>query len=97
MRALRRLSADEFLDELLGRKFYFGDESCTGLDFAGAQLFLLSPAGEKAIVPNLRKSSWQNVHQETSDEFIGLQRHDLVTAAISVIPPLKSNSTIFNL
>lgn len=34
-RTLRRLSTDEFLDELLGRKFSFGDESRSGLDFAG--------------------------------------------------------------
>ena len=42
---LRGLSADEFLDELLGGKLFFPAQVRPGLDLAGPQFLLLTPAG----------------------------------------------------
>lgn len=97
MRALRGLSAEEFLNELFGRKLFFWNQTSSGLDFAYSQLFLLASTREKAIVPDLREARWQNVHEKSSDKFVGAQRHILPAAAVSVIPPLKRNGTVFQL
>ena len=35
-------------------------------------------AGEQAIVADAVESRWQHVHQETADELVGGERHDLV-------------------
>jgi len=97
VRALRGLSAEEFLDELLGRKLFFWSQTSSGLDFADSQLFLLASAREKAIVPDLGEARWQNVHEKSSDKFVGAQRHLLPSAVVTVIPPLKRNRTVFQL
>jgi hypothetical protein len=96
MRTLRRFSADEFLDELLGRKLFFPLKARSGLNFADLKLLLFATAGEKTVVPNLCEPCWQHMHQKSPDKFIGSQRHDFPAAVVTVITPFESNSTVIN-
>ena len=96
VRALRGLSADEFLDELFGRELFLLAQTRSRLDLADFQLFLLSPAGQKTKVPDLHKTGRQNVQEEPPDKFVGAQCHLLPTAAVAVITPLERDDTVFD-
>ena len=96
VRALRGLSADEFLDELFGRELFLQVKIRSRLDLADFQLFLLSPAGKETIVPDLCKTGWQNMHKEPPDKFVGAQCHLLPTAAVAVITPLERDGSVFD-
>ena len=82
------------MDELLGRELFFRTKVRSGLNFADFQLFLLSAAGKKPVVPDLCEAGRQDVHQEPPDKLVGTQRHLFPTAAVAVVPPLKCNRTI---
>jgi len=96
VRALRGLSADEFLDELFGRELFLLAQTRSRLDLADFQLFLLSPAGQKTKVPDLHKTGRQNVQEEPPDKFVGAQCHLLPTAAVAVITPLERDGSVFD-
>jgi len=97
VRVLRELSAEEFLYKLLSRKLFFCSQTGSDLDFTDSQFFLLASAREKAIVPGLCEARGKNVHKEPPDKLIRTQCHLLPSAAVTIIPPLKRNRTVFQL
>ena len=72
LRTLRGLSADEFLDELLGGKLFFWKQLRSGLELADSQLFLFPTTGKEAIVTDFCKAVRQDMHKETTDKFFSI-------------------------
>jgi hypothetical protein len=78
-------------------------------DFAGgrrrhlqelpAQSELLCPIaiGEEAEIANSLEPVGENVKQEPTDEFVGTERHRLVTVAIAIILPAKRNPAVIDI
>lgn len=97
MWALRGLSADEFLDELLGRELFLWKQVRSSLEFAEFQFFLFAPAGEEAVVSDFCKTRRQNVHEKSPNKLVGVQGHHFPLAAVPVIPPLESDGIVLSL
>lgn len=58
---------------------------------AAVELLVPVAVSEKTVIPNPPESGGQNVEQETSDEFLGGQRHGFDLISIPVILPLKTD------
>ena len=56
---------------------------------ANLKISFLRPAGQNSIMPDAHKSSWRNMHQESSDEFNSGKRKFLPFSFISIILDCK--------
>lgn len=57
--------------------------------------FLLVAGGKKAIVADFSEAWREDMQQETPDELLSVQRHQLHLIAVSIVTPAKRDFTIF--
>ena len=50
--------------------------------------------GEEAIVADAMEAVRQGVQQEAPDELVGVERHDLRPAAMTIIPPAERDAIV---
>ncbi len=62
---------------------------------AQGQPILLVACGKKAIVADFSKAWREDMQEETPDELLCAQRHQLHLIAVSIVTPAKRDSTIF--
>ena len=51
---------------------------------------------EKAVIANALKSIRQNVEEKAADEFLGGKRHRFLLALVSIVFPLETHLTGFD-
>lgn len=56
------------------------------------QLFLPMTIGKKSVMTNAVETVWEGVKQETADELIGIERHDILFAAVAIILPSERDT-----
>lgn len=56
------------------------------------QLLLPMTIGKKSIMTNAVETLWQGVKQETADELIAIERHDILFAAVAIILPSERDT-----
>ena len=50
--------------------------------------------GEEAVVADAMEAVGQRVQQEAADELVGVERHDLRLAAVTIIPPAERDPIV---
>jgi len=89
----RFISDSVVLDALIGLRLRLtcAEQVPAKREFGGAV-----PVSQKSVAPNANKAPGQDVQQETPDEFLGSDGHNLLTAAVPVILPPEANRAIFH-
>ena len=59
-------------------------------------MLLAGRAGQQAIVADAVEALWQDVHQETTDELVGIERHGFVSVGAfdPIILPLEGDAVV---